>query len=181
MRVKNTCSLVKYMFVDSSSFSFNNWVKQNKTSHLSQATVHCDHREQRKFNEVALWGLLLTQAKYSRMWEAQVCFLGDVKALFLKILYAHCMFCPIQMADIRLADVQDGDSLWHTDCQCICMCVRPFSHHGNLVSHNNTVTGWNNTSAHTHTHTHILDRTSVPPPVPSWLFVTEGQSPVLCG
>ncbi len=31
-----------------------------------------------------------------------------------------------------------------------------------------------------HTRTHILDRTSVPPSVPSCLFVTEGQSPVLC-
>lgn len=41
-----------------------------------------------------------------------------------------------------------------TQTLCICICVRPFSHHGNLVSHNNTVTEWNNTNAHTHTHTH---------------------------
>lgn len=56
----------------------------------------------------------------------------------------------------------------------LCMCVRPFLHHGNLVSHNNNVTGWDNTSIHT------LDGTSIPPPVPSWLFVTAGQSRVLC-
>lgn len=48
-----------------------------------------------------------------------------------------------------------------TQTLCICICVRPFSHHGNLVSHNNTVTGWNNTNAHTHTHTHTYWREQV--------------------
>lgn len=71
-----------------------------------------------------------------------------------------------QMADIRLASFQRDDSFWPRDSVS-------FSHHENLVSHNNSFTGWSNT--------HPLDGTSIPPPVPSWLFVTGGQSSVLCG
>ena len=46
-----------------------------------------------------------------------------------------------------------GRSLWHTDCVYLYVCetiLTPWK----SVSHNNTVTGWNNTIAHTHAHTH---------------------------
>ena len=64
------------------------------------------------------------------------------------------------------------------------VCVRPFSHHGNLVSHNNTLTGWNKMSARTHTHTHTntywIEEVSRLLFLPGCLL-RRGQSPVLCG
>lgn len=83
----------------------------------------------------------------------------------------HCMFSPFQMADIWLAHVQ---SLAHS----VSVCVWDHSHTKMEIWFPITTLLLDGI---TPVHTHILDGTSVPPPVPSWLFVTEGQSPVLCG
>lgn len=64
----------------------------------------------------------------------------------------YCMFSPLQMEDLRLAHVQSGDSVWlsYSVTVSLYVCVRPFSHHGNLVSHNNSVIRSKNINAHTH-------------------------------
>lgn len=84
------------------------------------------------------------------------------------ILLCRRMFPPLQMAD-------DWPMVrhWHT-------CMWDHSHTKVEIWFPITTMLLEGTTPAC-THIHILDWTSVPPPVPSWVFVTEGQSPVLCG